>query len=80
MRRIFYIAPLLSIIEQNSAVIREAFTESMPVLEHHSDIIKDKISQEETFDFVGNFHCLKIIVIIWVFKAKTARFCQRYFY
>ena len=47
MRRIFYIAPLLSIIEQNSAVIREAVNESMPVLEHHSDIIKDKLSPEE---------------------------------
>lgn len=47
MRRIFYIAPLLSIIEQNSAVIRKVVNGSVPVLEHHSDILKEKLTPEE---------------------------------
>lgn len=47
MHRIFYIAPLLSIIEQNAAVIREAVGDTIPVLEHHSNIIREQLSTEE---------------------------------
>lgn len=47
MRRIFYVAPLLSIIEQNAAVIRDTVGNTVPVLEHHSNILRDRMSAEE---------------------------------
>lgn len=47
LRRIFYIAPLLSIIEQNAAIIRSAVGDSVSVLEHHSDVVRDISSPEE---------------------------------
>ena len=36
-RRVFYIAPLISILEQNADVIREALDHEEWVLEHHSN-------------------------------------------
>lgn len=47
MRHVFYIAPLLSIIDQNAEVIREAVGDSVPVLEHHSNIIREGLSADE---------------------------------
>lgn len=52
LRRIIYTAPLLSIIDQNAASIREAVGDSVAVLEHHSNLLKDdshaeKLSQTE---------------------------------
>lgn len=47
MQRIFYVAPLLSIIEQNAAVIRESVGDTATVLEHHSNIIRENLSAEE---------------------------------
>lgn len=47
MRRVFYVAPLLSIIEQNAEVIRAAVGDSISVLEHHSNIIRENISSDE---------------------------------
>lgn len=47
MRRVFYIAPLLSIIEQNAAVIQAAVQDTVPVLEHHSNVTRDDVTPEE---------------------------------
>lgn len=47
MRRIFYVAPLLSIIEQNADAIRSALSDAAPVLEHHSNVLRDGMSEEE---------------------------------
>lgn len=47
MRHVFYIAPLLAIIEQNVAVIRRAVGDSLPVLEHHSNIIREHMAADE---------------------------------
>ncbi|MBQ4156978.1 MAG: CRISPR-associated helicase Cas3' [Clostridia bacterium] len=47
MDRIFYIAPLLSIIDQNAQVIKEALQEKIPVLEHHSNVVRDMSDPEE---------------------------------
>lgn len=47
LRRIIYVAPLLSIIEQNADVIRQGVGDTLPVLEHHSNVIRDAISPEE---------------------------------
>jgi CRISPR-associated endonuclease/helicase Cas3 len=45
-RRIIYAAPLLSIIEQNAAVIRSAVGDDSLVLEHHSDILRERENSE----------------------------------
>ena len=45
--RIFFISPLLSILEQNARAIRDALGDDSLVLEHHSDIIAGKLSDNE---------------------------------
>lgn len=45
--RIFYIAPLISILDQNADVIRKAINNNELVLEHHSNIIIDDENGEE---------------------------------
>ncbi len=45
-KRIFYIAPLLTILEQNADVIRNAVGDPQIVLEHHSNIIKSELTEE----------------------------------
>lgn len=48
LRRIIYAAPLLSIVEQNADAIREAVGQSIPVLEHHSNLLTDAASETIT--------------------------------
>lgn len=45
--RIFFISPLLSILEQNAREIRKAIGDDSIVLEHHSDIITGELSDDE---------------------------------
>ena len=45
-QRIFYVAPLLSVIEQNARVIRDAVRDDSLILEHHSNIVKDTDAEE----------------------------------
>ena len=44
--RIFYVAPLISILEQNSKVIRNAIGREELVLEHHSNVINENGNDE----------------------------------
>ena len=46
-RKIIFTAPLLSIIDQNAEVIKEFLPESAVYLQHHSDVIKSKLKEEE---------------------------------
>lgn len=46
-KRIFYVAPLISILDQNAKVIREAVGNDDIVLEHNSNIIMDQDNEEE---------------------------------
>ena len=46
-KQIFYIAPLISILDQNAQVIRDAVGNEEIVLEHHSNIIIDQDEPEE---------------------------------
>ena len=46
-RRIFYVAPLITILEQNADVIREATGDSDFVLEHHSNVIYEQDDADE---------------------------------
>ena len=45
-RRIFYVAPLLSIIDQNAGEIREALGGEATVLEHHSNLVRERDDSE----------------------------------
>lgn len=45
-RRIYYIAPLISILEQNADVIRKAVQSEELVLEHHSNVIIEDEGKE----------------------------------
>lgn len=47
LRRVFYVAPFLSIIEQNAGVIRSAVGNSVPVLEHHSNLVREESTTEQ---------------------------------
>lgn len=46
--RIFYIAPLLTIIDQNAKVMKDAVGDGVEVLEHTSDVLKDNMSEKES--------------------------------
>ena len=46
-KRIFFVIPLLSVIEQNSVVIREYLSNECPVLEHHSNILREEHPKEQ---------------------------------
>lgn len=46
-KRIFYIGPYLSILEQNGQVFRQALGEETPILEHHSNVMMEN-EEEET--------------------------------
>ena len=45
--RIFFISPLLSILEQNALEIKKALGDDSIVLEHHSDIVTGELSDGE---------------------------------
>lgn len=45
--RVFFVIPLLSILEQNAAVIREYLDDPKLILEHHSNVIREKPDKKE---------------------------------
>lgn len=47
LKRIIYVAPLLSIIEQNAKAIRDAVGDTASVLEHHSNLLREETDVEE---------------------------------
>jgi len=47
-KRVIYVAPLLSILEQNAAVIREAVDHEDWILEHHSNVTAENSGVNET--------------------------------
>lgn len=46
-QRIFFVMPLLSIIEQNSAAIQSAIGDSSLILEHHSNVVREASCSED---------------------------------
>lgn len=48
-RRVFYVAPLLTILEQNARVIKDAMPEDADILQHYSDVI-DSCENDELLD------------------------------
>lgn len=50
-KRILFVIPLLSILEQNSTVIRQYIRDEDIITEHHSNIVKDSASPEKLDQF-----------------------------
>lgn len=48
MERVLYVAPLLSILDQNAREIRRAVGDSIQCLEHHSNLLHENETPEET--------------------------------
>ncbi len=79
-KRIFYIAPFISIIEQNADEIRRAVGENVAVLEHHSNVFQDVNDNEELTSnalFESNWHAPIVIttqvqLINTLFSAETS--------
>lgn len=46
-KRIFFVIPLLSVLEQNADVIRDYIADDSIILEHHSNVIRQKESKDE---------------------------------
>lgn len=51
-RRVIFVVPLLSILEQNAAVLKNALADDSIVLEHHSNVVND--SRETGTELNGN--------------------------
>ncbi len=49
-KRIFFVSPLLTILEQNAAVIRNAVGDDSIILEHHSNVVRDGDDSETVSD------------------------------
>ncbi|MCC8073150.1 MAG: CRISPR-associated helicase Cas3' [Clostridiales bacterium] len=47
-KRIILISPLLSILDQNAKTVKEAINNDEIIFEHHSNIIKDDLDDDET--------------------------------
>lgn len=50
-KRIIFVSPLISIIEQNAEVIRRYIKYPEIILEHHSNVIKPKLENEELCEY-----------------------------
>lgn len=46
-QRVIFAIPLLSILEQNAAVIREFLGDSSAILEHHSNVVRERNAYDE---------------------------------
>lgn len=49
--RIIYVLPLLSIIDQNAKIIKEYSCDRNAVTEHHSNVIKENMTQDELDEY-----------------------------
>lgn len=57
-KRIFFVIPLLSILEQNSAVIRDYIQDKDTLTEHHSNVVKE-------FDTEERLHQYELVTESW---------------
>lgn len=77
--RIFYFAPLLSILDQNAEVIRSNIQDKDLVLEHHSNVIRVRETDEALDQYEVLTECWKQCMVVstmvqflnTLFEAKT---------
>ena len=84
-RRIIYTAPLISILDQNAKVIKEAIKNDDLILEHHSNIIHDREDEDiSRYELLSETWDAPIIITTLVqllnscFSGKTS--CVRRFH
>lgn len=53
-KRIIYVVPYTTIIEQNAAEVREILKDQINILEHHSNVIEDENDNDENQDGLMN--------------------------
>lgn len=58
-RRIIYIIPLLSVIDQNAKVLREYLENDDMILEHHSNVINEKVNDSKSEEDGEELDCLQ---------------------
>ena len=63
-KRIIFIIPLLSVLDQNVKVIRDYVPDSIEVLEHHSNVVRERDEKEtlDRFEFLTESWSAPIIV------------------
>lgn len=71
--RIIYVIPLLSVLEQNSEVIKEYSKDKDRILEHHSNVILDQRNEEELdyYELLTESWTEKIIITTFVRFLET---------
>ncbi len=80
-KRIIFIIPLLSVLDQNVKVIRDYLPKQAAILEHHSNVVQEKNNREETdpFEFLAESWNYPVVVsigsmsILWT--KKVERLC-----
>ena len=82
-KRIIYVAPLISILDQNAQVIRGAIQDDSLILEHHSNVVRSEEGDESERDLLAETWDAPVIITTMVqllntcFSAKTS--CVRRF-
>lgn len=82
-KRIIFTSPLLSILEQNAAVLRKYIGDDTAILEHHSNVIKERENSTDYLDLAEDSWDAPIIIttlvqlLNTVFEGKTS--CIRRF-
>lgn len=57
-KRIIFIVPLLSILDQNVKVIRDYVEDKDEVLEHHSNVVRENVVPEQEKEELDAYECL----------------------
>ncbi len=73
-RRIIFVSPLLSIIEQNSAVVRDYINDDGLILEHHSNVVRTKnedIGELDTGELLTETWNAPIVITTFVQLLNT---------
>ena len=66
-RRIFFVIPLLSVLEQNARVIHDYLGDDSMILEHHSNLVREKTGFEELDEnelLLANWHAPIVITTL----------------
>ncbi len=63
-KRVIFIIPLLSVLDQNVKVIRDYLPDENEILEHHSNVVREKTEHDEldSFEFVAESWNYPIVV------------------
>jgi len=77
-RRIFFVIPLLSVLDQNSKVIRKYIDDDSLIIEHHSNVVKDFETKEEyeTYELLAETWESPIVITTLV-QLLNSLFCDK---